>query len=533
MSGEHPHPDSVGGMADEKDLLEFCTTGTSPDSSGPPIKRLRGGNGGEGSSMGTPPFEDATGLQAADEGQPGPQEDWGLCPATHLAYLRDYHTGSDEGGSSHPFSSGLGSGAFEADLARRRNAMRQESRSIRPQVGHMDLCREPSTFFDVGGEPLDIADDALNPPDNLQWARKSHRQTRTSSRLQPEGPDFMRERVPESPFGWCSPPPPTLPSSPQSEVFQFARGLASPPRMRAVTRSGAGGGPVPSGQSRRFSPWDDIWDPEDDLLDLGMLQASRSGLHRPGRGPTGRPSSAENSRSQTAPRSESFPCGFFEPTRSGDHGENSSFPSVAQRPPRGMDSRRAALLETRDAIQRHRAQRARMRERRSLREEFGALMNALGILHTPEGAPNRPREPRNHVAAVQEAVIGIARSGLPPHLLFTDRDFTSDDYEWLCQLDEGIENRKGADDDTINKLPTLTYADVEFEDEEEEVELEEDEEGVMIDPGRRCPICLDRFGSGDMLRLMPCKHKYHKDCIDRWLKIKATCPICNLNIKGD
>ena len=52
-------------MADEKDLLEFCTTGTSPDSTGPPIKRLRGSNGGEGSSMGTPPFEDATGLQAA------------------------------------------------------------------------------------------------------------------------------------------------------------------------------------------------------------------------------------------------------------------------------------------------------------------------------------------------------------------------------------------------------------------------------------------------------------------------------------
>ena len=132
-----------------------------------------------------------------------------------------------------------------------------------------------------------------------------------------------------------------------------------------------------------------------------------------------------------------------------------------------------------------------------------------------------------------QAVIGIARSGLPPDLLLTDRDFTSDDYEWLCRLDEGVENRKGADEDTINKLPTLTYADVQFEDEDGEVDFEEDEEEGMMDPGRRCPICLDHFGSGDMLRLMPCKHKYHKGCLDRWLKIKATCPICNLNIKGD
>lgn len=165
-------------------------------------------------------------------------------------------------------------------------------------------------------------------------------------------------------------------------------------------------------------------------------------------------------------------------------------------------------------------------------------MNVLGILHAPEGGSDRPREPRHSMVAMhmQEAMMGIARSGLPPQLLFTDRDFTSDDYEWLCRLDEGVENRKGADEDTINKLPTVAYADVDFEDEEEVVDYGEEEEGEgeeVMDPGKRCPICLDYFGSGDMLRVMPCKHKYHKDCLDKWLKIKATCPICNLNIKGD
>ncbi len=33
---------------------------------------------------------------------------------------------------------------------------------------------------------------------------------------------------------------------------------------------------------------------------------------------------------------------------------------------------------------------------------------------------------------------------LPPHLLFSDRDFDENDYEALLALDEGVESRKGA-----------------------------------------------------------------------------------------
>lgn len=36
-----------------------------------------------------------------------------------------------------------------------------------------------------------------------------------------------------------------------------------------------------------------------------------------------------------------------------------------------------------------------------------------------------------------------AQSRLPPSMLFSDRDFTADDYETLLALDEGIDNRKG------------------------------------------------------------------------------------------
>ena len=46
--------------------------------------------------------------------------------------------------------------------------------------------------------------------------------------------------------------------------------------------------------------------------------------------------------------------------------------------------------------------------------------------------------------SMREAMMGLAHSGLPPSMLFSDRDFTADDYELLCKLDEGVENRKGA-----------------------------------------------------------------------------------------
>ncbi|PWA50474.1 Zinc finger, RING/FYVE/PHD-type [Artemisia annua] len=33
------------------------------------------------------------------------------------------------------------------------------------------------------------------------------------------------------------------------------------------------------------------------------------------------------------------------------------------------------------------------------------------------------------------------------------------------------------------------------------------------------------YGGGEV-KEMPCKHMYHKDCIHKWLGVKATCPVC-------
>eukprot|EP01069_Polyplicarium_translucidae_P000031 Polyplicarium_translucidae@DN1012_c0_g1_i1.p1 len=41
-----------------------------------------------------------------------------------------------------------------------------------------------------------------------------------------------------------------------------------------------------------------------------------------------------------------------------------------------------------------------------------------------------------------------------------------------------------------------------------------------------CSICLTELDEGDELRQLPCGHHFHPGCVDRWLKRRASCPLC-------
>ncbi|KAF9378622.1 E3 ubiquitin-protein ligase znrf3 [Podila verticillata] len=45
-----------------------------------------------------------------------------------------------------------------------------------------------------------------------------------------------------------------------------------------------------------------------------------------------------------------------------------------------------------------------------------------------------------------------------------------------------------------------------------------------------CTICLCEYEPDDLLRQMPCQHLFHKECVDEWLKLKRTCPLCKFDI---
>eukprot|EP00934_Nitzschia_sp_Nitz4_P007688 Nitzschia sp. Nitz4//scaffold58_size112336//39906//40673//NITZ4_004027-RA/size112336-processed-gene-0.85-mRNA-1//-1//CDS//3329554971//7678//frame0 len=53
------------------------------------------------------------------------------------------------------------------------------------------------------------------------------------------------------------------------------------------------------------------------------------------------------------------------------------------------------------------------------------------------------------------------------------------------------------------------------------------------DCAHRCLVCQFDYEEGDSLRLLPCNHCFHKDCVDQWLLSKDCCAYCRVPIVPD
>ncbi|XP_069696932.1 E3 ubiquitin-protein ligase goliath-like isoform X2 [Periplaneta americana] len=56
------------------------------------------------------------------------------------------------------------------------------------------------------------------------------------------------------------------------------------------------------------------------------------------------------------------------------------------------------------------------------------------------------------------------------------------------------------------------------------------EDKEMQGDGECCAVCIEPYKISDVLRVLPCRHEFHKFCIDPWLLEHRTCPMCKMDI---
>ncbi|XP_057428207.1 RING-H2 finger protein ATL70 [Lotus japonicus] len=72
----------------------------------------------------------------------------------------------------------------------------------------------------------------------------------------------------------------------------------------------------------------------------------------------------------------------------------------------------------------------------------------------------------------------------------------------------------GLDEDTILSYPKMLYPEVK-------------KINKSYSTATCCSICLGDYKDSDMLRVLPdCDHVFHLKCIDPWLRMNPTCPLC-------
>ena len=48
----------------------------------------------------------------------------------------------------------------------------------------------------------------------------------------------------------------------------------------------------------------------------------------------------------------------------------------------------------------------------------------------------------------------------------------------------------------------------------------------------KCSICMEKLGYTFNIHTTPCDHKFHKKCIDQWVRLKKKCPLCRNDLTG-
>ncbi|XP_064614555.1 E3 ubiquitin-protein ligase ZSWIM2-like [Liolophura sinensis] len=120
------------------------------------------------------------------------------------------------------------------------------------------------------------------------------------------------------------------------------------------------------------------------------------------------------------------------------------------------------------------------------------------------------RQKRNQRWRPAQRTLGFS---LPEAVMndLLNREISENDYDLLLQLDsQGEAGLRSVPEEALELFPLERVR----------------ESSQCLAPGVQCRMCLRGYQVGQYLRKLPCKHKFHRDCIDPWLlHSHVTCPV--------
>jgi len=74
----------------------------------------------------------------------------------------------------------------------------------------------------------------------------------------------------------------------------------------------------------------------------------------------------------------------------------------------------------------------------------------------------------------------------------------------------------------VSRLPEFKWANL------------KDKKSQLSDPTDKCAVCMESFVDNDDVRVLLCKHFFHKKCVDKWLtEHNTTCPLCRTDARTE
>ncbi|OZJ01952.1 hypothetical protein BZG36_05248 [Bifiguratus adelaidae] len=94
---------------------------------------------------------------------------------------------------------------------------------------------------------------------------------------------------------------------------------------------------------------------------------------------------------------------------------------------------------------------------------------------------------------------------------------------WVLLLPEELDfGKRCASRDMVHGMPLITGSDLRRSSQQEQP-------GEAQHPDE-CSICIGEYEETERIRVLPCRHHFHADCVDQWLYVDKSCPLCKHDI---